>query len=298
MSAFYQVRHELTYRYSQPVYLEPQILFLRPRSDAAQKVHDFRVAITPDPMLASDQTDLFGNIPTCLWFRGTTPQFSVSAVSSVEVSRDNPFDFLLEGRNISLPVSYSPRLESALSIYRKPLENDRSVRLFSDRIASSVGFDTSRFLFALCTEIQIRSRKIERIEGDSWLPSETLEAGQGACRDLAVLYIECCRMQGLAARFASGYFARDTDEISHELHAWCEVYLEGGGWRGYDPSYGLAASESHIAVASAPDGYSLTPVQGSFRGAKVKAVLTTNVSITRAGGIDLNARLVRNSADL
>jgi hypothetical protein len=32
---------------------------------------------------------------------------------------------------------------------------------------------------------------------------------------------------------------------------WAEVYVDGGGWRGFDPTTGLAVGDNHIAVARA-----------------------------------------------
>lgn len=281
MSMIYHIRHSLVYDYPEEVFLEPQALFLRPREDAGQQLHAFALVISPEPMLISQQTDVFGNHPARAWFREGMNRFSVSAVSTVAVLRANPFDYLIEGGSLSLPASYPPSIESSLAQYRAPIESDASVETYSKRIAKSVAYDTGRFLFALSADIHYSFKKVFRKEGAAWTPSETLEAKEGACRDLAVLFIECCRIQGLAARFASGYYARETGAVSHELHAWCEVYLDGGGWRGYDPSYGVAVSENHIPVASGPDTYSLAPVQGAYRGKKSKSKLYTNVFIQR-----------------
>jgi transglutaminase-like putative cysteine protease len=73
-----------------------------------------------------------------------------------------------------------------------------------------------------------------------------------------MLFIECCHGMGLAARFVSGYAYVD-DTVVQELHAWAEVYLPGGGWRGYDPTLGLAVADSADAA----------PVSGSYRGSAV-----------------------------
>jgi transglutaminase-like putative cysteine protease len=68
-----------------------------------------------------------------------------------------------------------------------------------------------------------------------------------------VLFAAGCRCMGILARFVGGYeIGGGVLEHAH-IHAWAEVYLEGGGWRGYDPSRGLAVAAGHVAVAAAAD---------------------------------------------
>ena len=109
-------------------------------------------------------------------------------------------------------------------------------------------------------------------------PEETVARGAGACRDLAVLFVECCRAMGLAARFVSGYAYTD-DVTPAEMHAWGEVYLAGGGWRGYDPSRGLAAGDQHVTLAAAADPVDAAPVVGTFRGDVVNSRLQTELTM-------------------
>ena len=71
---------------------------------------------------------------------------------------------------------------------------------------------------------------------------------------------------GLAARFVSGHQNSDDPDERGEMHAWAEVFLPGGGWRGFDPSHGLAAGEQLLAVAAAADPAVAAPVSGSVRG--------------------------------
>ena len=121
-----------------------------------------------------------------------------------------------------------------------------------------------------------------RADGVPHAPVTTIESGGGACRDLAVLFVECCRAMGLAAQFVSGYVLLDTPESEEppDLHTWGEVYLRGGGWRGYDPSHGLAVADRHVVVAAAAYPVDAAPVTGTYRGKDVGVTLETQVQLT------------------
>ncbi|HEV2448249.1 MAG TPA: transglutaminase-like domain-containing protein, partial [Candidatus Sulfopaludibacter sp.] len=109
-------------------------------------------------------------------------------------------------------------------------------------------------------------RHVVREDGPPLPPDVTLREGAASCRDLAVLFCAACRAHRLAARFVSGYERAAAFEEQSEMHAWAEVYLPGGGWRGYDPSRGLAVSTGHIAVAAAADPQLAAPIIGAYRG--------------------------------
>ena len=83
---------------------------------------------------------------------------------------------------------------------------------------------------------------------------------------------------GLPARYTSGYFYGDEEFSERELHAWAEVYLPGGGWRGYDPTAGLVVSDQHVAVASGPTWNLTAPTTGNFRGTGANSSLTRQIS--------------------
>ncbi len=102
-----------------------------------------------------------------------------------------------------------------------------------------------------------------REEGMPWEAGVTWRRKQGSCRDLTVLFMEVCRAMGLAARFVSGYEVGDEETSQWELHAWAEVYLPGAGWRGYDPTHGLAVGDRHIALAANPLPQYCAPVKGA-----------------------------------
>ncbi|MFO0585457.1 MAG: transglutaminase family protein [Anaeromyxobacter sp.] len=131
------------------------------------------------------------------------------------------------------------------------------------------------FLVAANQLVHGALRYVIREEPGIWTPEETLAQGRGSCRDQAVLLMALLRARGLAARFASGYLVQLADEgmlpdepkgVSRDvadLHAWCEVYLPGGGWIGLDSTSGLFAGEGHIPLASVARPALGAPIEGT-----------------------------------
>jgi transglutaminase-like putative cysteine protease len=114
-------------------------------------------------------------------------------------------------------------------------------------------------------------------------PATTLSTGRGSCRDFATLFIEICRLYGLASRFISGYVLNETvAPWNTATHAWAEVFLPGSGWRGFDPTSGLLVSGDHIAVAVHRHPEAIPPVSGSFVGSgNARPQLTVEVRVSR-----------------
>lgn len=277
----FEISHEIKYRYSSPVFFEPHTLFLRPREDPTQKLFNFEITLDPLPVLSTWEMDAFGNQPYRAWFQGLSDHFTIRVKSDVEVVRTNPFDYLLDATCQELPVRYNAETKSTLMPYQIKNPPAPATESFSKMIAERVDRQTSPFLFELCREIAAEFKIIHRAEGEPWPAAETLEKRTGSCRDLSMLFIECCRAQGLAARFTSGYYEGDPESPEKELHAWCEVYLEGGGWRGFDPTAGLAVAETHIPIAAGNTSKMVAPVTGAFRGNHIISKMTTAVSIRR-----------------
>jgi transglutaminase-like putative cysteine protease len=152
------------------------------------------------------------------------------------------------------------------------------------QISSGVRYSTSDYLSALNEFISSNFAYEIREEGNPNKPEFTLINRKGSCRDYAVLFSALCRAMGLATRFVSGYYIGvapvDVPNQTHHLHAWVEVYLPGGGWRGYDPTQHEVVSGNHIPLAASCLPEEITPVHGSYRGA-ASSLLTTNVFIER-----------------
>ena len=150
---------------------------------------------------------------------------------------------------------------------------------FLKPILIRVKYEAVPFLGELAMYISKTFRKTDRKYGNHWSPEKTIQEGKGACRDLTWLYLTCCRSAGLAARFVSGYHLPFNARKKPELHAWCEVFLPGAGWLGFDPNLGTAISERHVAVATSFDPEMTLPTSGTFWGKETKSKLEASISI-------------------
>ncbi len=250
------VVHSTLYRYGTPVLLEPQTFRLRPRSDATQRLVHYAIDIDPTPAGQSWCLDQDGNVVLNAWFHAPADRLSVTSSFEVETLRENPFDFVLGSSSHDI---------TTLTPYQTPWQASAAVADYS-RAKGDAASDVLAFLWCLNRALFEDFAHTVREEGPPELVDATLSSRAGTCRDLAVLFCEACRVQGLAARFVSGYEQEASLQERAHMHAWAEVYLPGGGWRGYDPSQGLAVATSHVAVAAAADPLLAAPVSGSYRG--------------------------------
>lgn len=260
------VTHSTIYRYDSPVFLEPHTIRLRPRNDAAQRLISFALDITPAPVGQAECLDQDGNVTVEAWFDQPTAELTVNSQFTVETLRDNPFAFLVRRGMGELPLAYSEPLAEAVKPYCQAGRPNGAVHDFAAALAEASGGRTLDFLTALNRRIAGEFAYVTRRHGPPQPAEITLTECRGSCRDFALLFAAACRAVGLAARFVSGYDLSAEHRDPSDMHAWAEVYLEGGGWRGYDPSSGLAVAASHVAVAAAAEPVLAAPITGTYRG--------------------------------
>jgi transglutaminase-like putative cysteine protease len=276
----FHISHVMRYSYSRPVFLEPQTFRLIPRTDGAQKLIDYDITIKPTPAGQSRYLDIEGNICIYAWFSGLTDSFEIHSISKTATFRENPFGYILSSDEYKkVPLNYPGNLKSLLLPCLENSSEDLLVQDLANTIMEESNGDTLTFLNNLTSYIYKNFKVTIREEGDPYSPEKTLQGKTGACRDLTILFIECCRYAGIAARFVSGYHTGDPKSHEHYLHAWAEVYLPGGGWRGYDPTLGLAVADMHIAIAASAHSLNASPITGSFRGTGVRQIMKTDLKI-------------------
>ncbi|MGD2116847.1 MAG: transglutaminase family protein [Chromatiales bacterium] len=274
----FTIRHRTYYRYSHPVRLGPQQLRFHPRDDGAQRIIQHQLDISPAPLGRNDHLDLEGNRVTEVWFDGTTDHFEIEMSMEVETLRHNAFDFILASRAELLPIKHEHDMICAQA-YLERIEPDDVVTAFAAELSLEVERNTLAFLDRLNRQLFADFNHVHRDTGAPQSPAFTLQSRSGACRDLAVLFVDCCRAEGIAARFASGYQKGNLQSEQRHLHAWPEVYLPGAGWRGYDPTHGEAVADTHITIAAAAHSRNTMPVTGAFDGKGVSSALDYDIEI-------------------
>ena len=295
----FSISHTVRYAYDRPVFVEPHILRLRPPEEPAQRLREYLCRIIPTPQHVGDALDQDDNRAMFACFQGTTEQLSVEAWTEVTTSLTNPFDYVLHPGADLIDQLYDDDMRFALVPYLRrgckfsddsgmdqdgDESDDAGLRDLAAELAERTNHMTLSFLDCLNADLNRRFTFIVREQGDPLAPAETLRRSEVACRDVTTLFIHVCRAVGIASRFVSGYTAPDPDALEHDMHAWAEVYLPGAGWRGYDPTTGLAVADHHVAVARSADSANAAPVSGSIRGTDATSKMSTRVHIevTRA----------------
>jgi len=274
----FTIRHQTHYRYTSPVVLSPHRLRFHPRDDGAQRVIEHQLNISPTPLGRNDHLDLEGNRVTQIWFEEATDHLDIEVNMQIETLRSNAFDFILAPEAAVLPIDHEHDLICARA-YLERIEPDDVVTAFAAELSLAVERDTLSFLDRLNRQIFAEFTQTHRHTGAPQSPAFTLQSRQGACRDLAVLFVDCCRAEGIAARFASGYQRGNLQSERRDLHAWPEVYLPGAGWRGFDPTHGEAVADTHVTIAAAAHSRDTMPVSGVFSGKGATSMLDYTVEI-------------------
>lgn len=277
----FTIRHLIIYRYDRPVFPEPHLIRLRPRSDVRQRLLSHELRIGAAGVRRAEGVDIWGGASTLVWFDDPVETLIFEAFSTVETDEGNPFDFILaDAGDGLLPLVYrvDEATELAPCLAAMPVGPGVAALVDEGRRAT----DDNPLVFPVWLAARIRDRVAHSHRDEPGLldPETILATAEGSCRDMAALFVAACRSVGIAARFVSGYQAGEEEIDRRELHGWAEVYLPGGGWRGYDPAGGIACGGEHVALASASAIGMTGPVTGSFRGEGTSR-MSYEVTVTR-----------------
>jgi len=264
------VNHTTVYRYRKPVTLGEHRMMFRPRESHDLRLLNSRLTISPQPVLLRWLHDPFDNSVAVASFEGTVTELRFESELYLEHFDSTQPEYPLEDHAKTYPFSYSdedfPNLGQALTPrYGRSRVSEWVLRFLDDADSTP----TMQLLSNLTRGIQEELKYIRRSEKGVQSPSETLQRGQGSCRDFAVLMMEGVRSLGIAARFVSGYiFSPENAGLSGsgETHAWMQAYLPGAGWIDFDPTNCIIGNRNLIRVAVAYSPENVLPLWGTYSG--------------------------------
>ncbi|RUX31451.1 transglutaminase family protein [Mesorhizobium sp. M7A.F.Ca.US.011.01.1.1] len=270
LAAVYHLTH---YKYDRPVVLGPQIIRLQPAPHSRTKVLSHSLKVEPANHFVNLQQDPYGNFLARFVFPEPVTELKIEVDLVADMTVYNPFDFFVEPSAEAFPFEYPEEIRDDLAIYRTPEPAGPLLSALLGTIDRSAT-NTVNFLVDLNARLQREIAYIVRMETGVFSPEETLAAKKGSCRDSSWLLVQILRNLGIAARFVSGYLVQLKPDLVAldgpagtavdftDLHAWCEVYLPGAGWIGFDPTSGLLTGESHVPLAATPHFRNAAPISG------------------------------------
>jgi transglutaminase-like putative cysteine protease len=253
------IDHRTRYHFSEPQTRVVQLLRMTPRDDGAQTVISWSIDVDCDARLREGR-DGYGNITTMLYIDGPIP--GVEIIVRGEVVTDGHAG-LVTGVAETLPAGLFLRASAVT-------QADEVVRTFAD-VAMEKAHQPADRAHALNRAIYQRLKLTGQRTDKNRTARQTLAERTGNVRDAAHLMLAAARGVGLPARFVSGHCLDGPFADSHHSsHCWTEVFVEGTGWIGFDPSTGRNPGDSYVRVAIGLDASDATPLSGTRTGGGIE----------------------------
>jgi transglutaminase-like putative cysteine protease len=286
----YDVRQSTTYHYASPVAYAHHTLRLTPIDREGQRVHAAALDITPAPVERREGSDFFGNRLT--WIALDAPHESLTVRVAARIA--------VEARAKLLPAitpawetvrdqafacsDLGPQAPAHYLFPSRQVSLDPEIRAYAE-----LSFPSGRPVLDGATDLMKRIKKDFVYEPGATsvetTPLMAFRLRRGVCQDYAHVMIAGLRGLGLPAGYVSGYVrtVQSADEVKLEgadaMHAWVLVWCGNqAGWRGLDPTNGIAAGEDHLVLAIGRDYADVAPVDGVIFAAGAQS-LEVSVSV-------------------
>lgn len=259
------IRHETLYRYTEPARYSIQQLRLTPRVEGHQRMLSWKIDA---PGVRHAFSDAYGNLGHTLTIAQPHDQVRIVVEGRVEIEVPD------RGRIIDTGI-LSPLLYTTPTHLTKA---DEGVTEFAVRTLRPA--PTTSDLLALAEAI---CGAVAYCTGSTFVTSTAADAfsqGQGVCQDHAHLFLACCHIVGVPARYVSGYIDSGSSHRA-ESHAWVDAWIEDSGFAGWvsvDVTHARLQSDALCRLAVGRDYESAAPVRGIRRGGGQES-LAVDVSV-------------------
>ena len=135
-----------------------------------------------------------------------------------------------------VPATITPRLAPYVAERPPHIVFTEPLRVFSRQVVGDATnpYRIAQKIFAVVDEIPWAGAREYSTIPD--LSAYTLGAGHGDCGEQTMLLVTLMRMNGIPARWQSGwFFSRGGD---NDIHDWAEIYMAPYGWVPVDVTYG------------------------------------------------------------
>ena len=243
------IRHETVYRYTAPLTYTIQQLRLSPRTEAHQRILSWQI-FTPGHR--HEFSDAYGNLSQMLTITGVHDEVRIVATGTVDIAALDRGRLAADGGLSPLVFTVPTRLATA----------DERINEFANRHLKPGA--RSSDLLALAEAIRACVTYRSGSTAVTTTASDALSLGHGVCQDHAHLFLACCHVHGIPARYVSGYI--DPGGTAHaESHAWVDAWVDEvdfSGWVSIDVTHAKFAGDSHCRLAVGRDYESAAPVRG------------------------------------
>lgn len=256
---------------------------LRPRESRELKLIKMNINTTPAGRI-DWSSDVFGNAIAIAGFdagEAGTDTLLIESTAELDLTSDAWPVFPIAASAASYPFRYSSeeRADLGMLLQAQYLDPMQCLGGWAHGFVHGNPTDTLSLLKDLNAGVSAAIQYQARDDEGTQSPSRTLSSGRGSCRDMALLFVEACRVLGFGVRIVSGYLCSPANPVG-ATHAWAEVFVPGAGWITFDPTHGRMGGFNLIPVAVARDLAQAMPVSGSFiGGGNDLARLTVGVEI-------------------
>jgi transglutaminase-like putative cysteine protease len=250
------IEHETSFAYAEPVREAIGEARLRPRDDAGQRLHSFRLTLDP-PTPIDTIADRFDNVLHCYSVLPPHQRMVVTATSVVETG-DAP---LIAAAQLTPMEQY----DFGAASFFAPITGELLAFARDHAPDTTDAMATAQALMGAIYRSCVYDPGSTDI---STTAAAVLAERRGVCQDFAHLLIALCRGLHLPARYVSGYLY-DPDTPPDAIlasHAWVEVFIAGGGWLGLDPTHNRTTGPLYTRVAVGRDYADAAPLRGVYQG--------------------------------
>lgn len=288
----YRIEHRTTYDYDDDVTSSFGQFHLRPRELGWQSCLSHEIVIDPVPGNLYAHTDLYGN--TKSYFHVVQPhtQLSVTAISTVEVRRQEFAPGALELGWEQARPQQRPDVPDAWEAVDFTLPSPYVDIPPGIRDYAEVSFTPGRPIGEAAVDLMLRVHQDFTYRSGSTVIGEKvadlLQDMTGVCQDFAHFTAAALRSLGLGGRYVSGYLATRPPPGRPRLvgadasHAWVGCWIPNAGWLHLDPTNRRVIDESHATVAWGRDYGDVPPVRGVIFTEAKKSRMAVSVDMAPA----------------